>query len=189
MDTKQLTVRDGKYISLKEVIENGRELFPGLASVWMKEGVGYALFTEFGYKSVKKTVKRLVLHMTYMLTRTSVEAMVKKNEVLKTYNHMKARKAFLKNEEKVNMEELLGTFHSNDQQTNGNMGIDSDEETATHGNKMTPHRSTNRAAMNHYSICERPGQESQYERRRGSDFFRIIQMSKRSSAWDILAGC
>ena len=48
------------------------------------------------------------------------------------------------------MEELLGTFHSNDQQTNGDMDIDSDEETATHGNKATNHRSSNRAAMNHY---------------------------------------
>ena len=48
------------------------------------------------------------------------------------------------------MEELLETFHSNDQQTNGDMYIDSDEETATHRNKTTPHRSTNRAAINHY---------------------------------------
>ena len=78
MDTKQPAVRDGKYVSLKEVIKNGREYFPGLASVWMKEGVGYSLFTGSRYKSVKKTVKRLVIHMVYMFPRFSVEAMVKK---------------------------------------------------------------------------------------------------------------
>ena len=54
IDTKQPKVKEGKYMSIKDIIRLGLYFFPGLKEIKMKEGTGYALFEASGYKRLRK---------------------------------------------------------------------------------------------------------------------------------------
>ena len=99
-DTKHPTHRKDKYVSLKDIVQQGKEFFPGLEMIKTKEGISYALFTKAGYKPVRKTLTRFVLHLIHLFPCTLVDAMIKRRKCAKVHNQMKARIATLRNAEK-----------------------------------------------------------------------------------------